>query len=72
MSSRRGGILNTVEFLSYLRDLDIQVFVDGDRLRCNAPQGALTPELRDELRSRKAELSSFLRQANVTKHTTAQ
>jgi len=70
--------LNTVEFLSYLRSLDIQVFVDGvsvtpgqsPRLRCNAPQGALTPELRDQLRERKAELISFLRQANVIKNTT--
>jgi len=62
--------LNTVEFLSYLRDLDIQVFVDGDRLRCNAPQGVLTPELRHKLRERKAEIISFLRQANVTKSTT--
>jgi len=62
--------LNTVEFLSYLRDLDIQVFVDGDRLRCNAPQGALTLELRNKLQERKAEIMSFLRQANVTKSTT--
>jgi len=66
--------LKTVEFLSYLRSLDIQVFVEGDskaapeelRLRCNAPEGTLTPALRTELQARKAEIVSFLRQANIT------
>jgi amino acid adenylation domain-containing protein len=72
-----------VEFLSYLRSLDIQVFVEGDgcagsrsdlrntppeevRLRCNAPEGTLTPELREEIQERKAEIISFLRAANRT------
>ncbi|MBW4575168.1 MAG: amino acid adenylation domain-containing protein [Aphanothece sp. CMT-3BRIN-NPC111] len=54
-----------VEFLSYLRSLDIQVFVDGFRLRCNAPEGILTPEIRAEIAERKAEIISFLRQANI-------
>lgn len=66
--------MKTVEFLSYLRSLDIQVFVEGDskaapeelRLRCNAPEGTLTPALRTELQARKAEIVSFLRQANIT------
>jgi amino acid adenylation domain-containing protein len=57
--------LNIVEFLSELRGLDIQVFVDGDRLRCNAPEGTLTPEIRAQLAERKAEIISFLRQANI-------
>lgn len=63
--------MKTVEFLSYLRSRDIQVFVDGDRLRCNAPEGTLTPALRAELSERKAELISFLRQANVTTTATS-
>jgi amino acid adenylation domain-containing protein len=75
--------VKTVEFLSYLRSLDIQVFVEGDgcagsrsdlrnlpleevRLRCNAPEGTLTPEVRAEIQERKAELISFLRAANRT------
>lgn len=56
--------MNTVEFLSHLRRLDINVFVDGDRLRCNAPERILTPELRAELSQRKAEIVSFLKKAN--------
>jgi hypothetical protein len=58
--------LKTVEFLSYLRGLDIQVFVESDRLRCNAPEGTLTPEIRAEIQERKAEIITFLRAANRT------
>jgi amino acid adenylation domain-containing protein len=63
--------LKTVEFLSYLRSLDIQVFVEGDRLRCNAPEGTLTPEIRAEIQERKAEIISFLRAANRTTRYTS-
>ncbi len=60
--------MKTVEFLSYLRNLDIQIFVEAERLRCNAPEGVLTPELRAEIQQRKAEIISFLKAAN---HTTS-
>ncbi|HEY9845355.1 MAG TPA: condensation domain-containing protein, partial [Candidatus Caenarcaniphilales bacterium] len=59
-------MVTIVEFLAYLRSLDIQVFVQGDRLRCNAPAGVLTPELRAQLAARKAELISLLHQASLT------
>jgi amino acid adenylation domain-containing protein len=57
-----------VEFVSHLKSLDVQIFVEGDRdsslytmrLRCNAPEGTLTPELRQELVDRKAELILYL------------
>jgi amino acid adenylation domain-containing protein len=58
--------LRTVEFLSYIRSLDIQVFVDNDLLRCNAPEGIITPELRAEIQERKAEIISFLNAANYS------
>lgn len=62
--------MKTVEFLSYLRSLDIQVFAEGNRLRCNAPEGTLTPELRAEIQQRKAEIISFLKAAHyTTSHT---
>lgn len=62
--------MNTVEFLSYLRSLDIQVLIEGDRLRCNAPEGTLTPELRIEIQERKAEILAFLKAAHyTTSHT---
>ncbi|QSJ15011.1 amino acid adenylation domain-containing protein [Nostoc sp. UHCC 0702] len=63
---RRGVILNTVEFLSYLRSLDIQVFIDGEKFRCNAPEGILTAELRAEIQKRKPEIIQFLQPSNRT------
>lgn len=55
--------MKTLDFLMQLRDRDVQVWVDGDRLRCSAPTGALTAELRQELRQRKNEILKFLRSA---------
>jgi amino acid adenylation domain-containing protein len=48
--------------LEQLRQRDIRVWDDGDRLRVNAPAGALTPELQHELTARRAELLALLRQ----------
>ena len=50
-------------FLSDLSHLNVKLWVEGDRLRCNAPKGVLTPERRSELAERKAEIIRFLQQA---------
>jgi predicted ATP-grasp superfamily ATP-dependent carboligase/thioesterase domain-containing protein len=55
--------LNVGAFLNQLLSRDIRVSADGGRLRCSAPAGALTPELREELTRRKAEILEFLRKA---------
>ncbi|MBU6411540.1 MAG: thioesterase, partial [Verrucomicrobia bacterium] len=55
--------MKILDFLTILRERDIRVWAEGDRLRCNAPTGALTPELRDEVRRRKDEILNFLRSA---------
>jgi thioesterase domain-containing protein len=64
---RTGGgcALKTLDFLAQLRDRDIQVWADGDQLRCNAPAGTLTPELRHELQQRKPDILTFLRSART-------
>jgi thioesterase domain-containing protein len=54
--------------LAELRSRDIQVWVDGDQLRCNAPAGVLTPDLRDVLRQRKGDMIAFLRTAETVAH----
>ncbi|WP_099103617.1 non-ribosomal peptide synthetase [Nostoc sp. 'Peltigera malacea cyanobiont' DB3992] len=56
------------EFLSYLCTLDIKISVEGDRLRCNAPQGKLTLDLQTQLAQRKAEILAFLNQGNPAEH----
>ncbi|OKH59462.1 non-ribosomal peptide synthetase [Scytonema sp. HK-05] len=58
------------EFLSYLSSLDIKLSADGERLRCSAPEGTLTPSLRGQLQERKGEILAFLQKANVTSSST--
>ncbi|MEH1870992.1 MAG: amino acid adenylation domain-containing protein [Nostoc sp.] len=58
--------MNTVELLSYLRSLDIQIFIDGENFLCNAPKGTLTLELREEIQQKKAEIIEFLKATNRT------
>ena len=53
--------MRVATLLAELRSRDIQVWADGERLQCDAPAGALTPELRDQLRQRKSEIMEFLR-----------
>lgn len=48
---------------SLLRDLeskDIRITLKGDKLSVNAPEGALTPDLRSAISSRRGELLAFL------------
>ena len=58
--------LSTVEFLSYLRSLNVRVSADRDRLRLTAPTGVLTPDLHNELNARKVEIVYFLKEASLT------
>ena len=53
------------ELLAALAIRDIKVWADGDRLRCNAPVGALMAEFRDQLRDRKDEIIAFLNMATA-------
>ena len=55
--------MTTIKYFLYdLKNQDIQLWLDGDSLRCNAPKGALTAELRTELANRKAEIIVYLQQ----------
>src|SRR5262245_2940641 len=48
------------ELLGRLRRRDIRVWAEGDRLRFNAPKGALTSELQKDIASHKDALLRFL------------
>ncbi len=50
-----------VELLSQLRSSNVALSLDGEALKCSAPQGVLTKELREELSARKPEIIAFLR-----------
>ncbi len=51
-------------FMSNLGSLGIRVWADNGRLRCSAPKGVITPELRTELSARKDEILTILRKAD--------
>jgi thioesterase domain-containing protein len=58
--------VSAAAFLSELRRRDIRVWADGNTLRCNAPAGTVTDELREQLRKRKNDILNFLRMAEAT------
>lgn len=49
------------EFVRRLRQNDISLRLDNERLICNAPQGAMTPDLVEELRVNKDAIIAFLK-----------
>ena len=55
--------MSVVPLLSRLRDRRILLEEVDGRLRIQAPKGALTPQIRDELQRHKEALLTFLRQA---------
>lgn len=57
------------QLLHELQSRNIQLQVDGDRLKLNAPKAALTPELRERLTRHKADIIRFhqARQAHAGK-----
>ncbi len=62
--------LNLIDFLSELHQLNIQLSVDGEKLRCSAPEAVLTPVLRQEIAEHKAEIVTFLQQVSGVSDTT--
>ncbi len=55
--------MTIVELLTVLRSNEVQLWVEGESLRYDAPLGALTPALRAELVQHKSDLLAVLRQA---------
>jgi thioesterase domain-containing protein len=55
--------VTTADLLAQLRELDVRVSLDGDRLRLNAPVGVLTDDHKRDLVQRKHEVIAFLREA---------
>ncbi|MBD2695228.1 amino acid adenylation domain-containing protein, partial [Anabaena catenula] len=53
------------EFLSEIAAMDIKLHIKGNGLRCNAPPGVLTSEIRTQLADRKAEIVKFLQETKL-------
>jgi amino acid adenylation domain-containing protein len=55
--------MTTADFLRRLRELDVRVETQDGQLRVDAPEDALSEDLKAELRARKSDLLSFLKTA---------
>jgi len=53
-------MMAVTDLLNQLRSRDIRIWVEDGRLRLNAPKGALTPELQEQLAAHKAEILAYL------------
>ena len=56
--------MNTLELVSYLRSIEVSLKAEGNRLRCSAPKGTLTPELSARIAQKKTDILAFLNQAD--------
>ncbi|WP_309733228.1 amino acid adenylation domain-containing protein [Chamaesiphon sp. OTE_75_metabat_556] len=57
--------MKTLEFLGYLNSLDIKLWLAEDKLRYQAPKGAMTPEIKQEIGTRKPDIIALLAGAKV-------
>lgn len=55
--------VDLLDLLAQLRRIGATLRIEGKQLRCNAPRGVLTEELRAELAARRDELIAFLEEA---------
>ncbi len=56
-------------FLSELRTMNVRLWLNEGQLHYKAGKGVLTPELLAQMKERKAEIITFLREANRTTNT---
>ncbi|WP_010250889.1 hybrid non-ribosomal peptide synthetase/type I polyketide synthase [Acetivibrio cellulolyticus] len=56
--------MSIVEFLLKLRNSGVKLRVEGDSLKLQAPKGAVTGELKEEISNRKAEIIEFLKRVD--------
>ncbi|PWB82960.1 MAG: non-ribosomal peptide synthetase, partial [Methylocystaceae bacterium] len=54
--------MNAAELVSEMRSRGVSVYLDGGRLRCSGPPGAVTEEIRRALTTHKADIAAALSQ----------
>ena len=58
--------MNTINFLSQLRSLEITISLEGEELKIKAPKGVITPSLKAEIVQRKPEIIAVLQEAKTS------
>jgi len=60
-------VMDAAALLSTLRAREVRLWIEGAKLKCSAPVGALDAGLREALASQKQEIMALLRQAEALK-----
>ena len=55
--------MKTIEFVSYLQNLDVKLWIEQEQLRYRSPKGVMTPELKQNIVDQKTEILELLREA---------
>ncbi|NEP12785.1 MAG: AMP-binding protein, partial [Symploca sp. SIO2C1] len=63
--------MKTVEFVSYLQNLGVKLWIDQEQLRYRSPKGVMTPELKQNLVDYKTEILELLQEAQTTQQSVA-
>jgi len=63
--------MKTVEFVSYLQNLGVKLWIDQEQLRYRSPKGVMTPELKQDLVNYKTEILELLREAQISHQSLA-
>jgi thioesterase domain-containing protein len=61
--------MNIEEFLEDLRNKNIEFRLEGDRLICNYSEGFMNPEVLAEIKKKKPEIISFLKEASNSRNS---
>ena len=61
--------MKVVEFLSYLKGLEIKLWIEEEKLRYQAPKGAMTTEIKAAIAAQKTEILDFLKAAQIPTNT---
>ena len=54
--------MNIASFINRLRELDINIWLEGSQLKINAPKGSITADLHSEILANKIEIIRFLKE----------
>ncbi|HVK99263.1 MAG TPA: condensation domain-containing protein, partial [Dongiaceae bacterium] len=63
--------MNVLDLLTQLRRAGIQLSLDGDKLKIKAPQGAMTDEVKAQLKAQKDQIVEFLRESQAQQVSSA-
>ena len=58
--------MKKIEFVSYLQNLGVKLWMEQEQLRYRSPKGVMTPELKQDIVDRKTEILELLREAQKT------